>query len=220
MIASQPQTTLVLLRHGQTDWNALGRFQGQTDIALNDTGLQQATAAAKAIAGLRPDVLVASPFTRAQQTAGEVAKVTDLPIETDERLSEINCGSWEGLTMDQVTQIDPEFVKALREGRDYRRSPEGETAEETGERWAGAVRDIVETHAGRRIVVVSHGLAMRQGIAKLLGWDYELSQQHGPFDNCSWAILEQHHGGWRVATWNENVQTMMALIEDTNPEQV
>lgn len=213
------KTTLVLLRHGLTDWNAQGLFQGQKDIPLNEIGHQQAETAARALAAMKPEALWVSPLTRTRQTALPLARLTGLEPRFDDRLKEIHVGSWEGFRMEDVDGLDPEFRKALQEGRDHRRSPEGETATETGLRWAEVVREIAEEHRGQLVVVVSHGLALRQGIAAFLGWGWEASQQLGSFDNCSWATLEERHGRWRLATYNENVSSMMALMEDPSPEQ-
>ncbi|MCT1459197.1 histidine phosphatase family protein [Aestuariimicrobium sp. p3-SID1156] len=212
-------TTLLLLRHGQTDWNASGRFQGQKDVPLNSTGHQQAAVAARALAAMNPDALWCSPLTRTRETMAPLAQRTGLPVSYDDRLKEIHVGSWEGLTMETVDQVDPGFRRALAEARDYRRSPQGETATETGLRWASAISDISTAHEGQLVVVVSHGLALRQGVCAFLGWSWEVSQQLGSFDNCSWATLEDRHGRWRLATYNENVSSMMALMDDPSPEQ-
>lgn len=212
-------TDLILLRHGLTDWNATGRFQGQADIPLNDTGHEQARVAARALAAMQPDALWCSPLTRTRETIAPLVELTGLEVHFDDRLMEISVGSWEGLSFDAVDEIDPGFRQALRAARDHRRSPEGETAAETGERWASALREIVAAHEGQRVVVVSHGLALKQGIAAFLGWDWDHSQQLGSFDNCSWATLENEHDRWRLTSYNVNASEMMSLLDDPSAEQ-
>lgn len=213
-------TTLVLIRHGLTDWNAAGRFQGQHDIPLNEIGHLQAASMARAVSAMGPQVLYASPLTRTRQTMAPLAEATGLEVNHDDRLMEIHVGQWEGMTGDEVDAIDPEFFAGLRAGRDMRRSPTGETATETGERFRQALVDIVAKHPGQRIAVVSHGVALRQGIAAFLGWDWELSQQLGHYDNCSWATLELHHDKqWRLTGYGINAATMMTLLQDPSAEQ-
>ncbi|MGA4669608.1 histidine phosphatase family protein [Propionibacteriaceae bacterium Y1923] len=213
-------TTLILIRHGLTDWNAAGRFQGQADVPLNEIGHLQAASMARAVSGMRPEVLYASPLTRTRQTMAPLAEAVGLAVAYDDRLKEIHVGLWEGYSGEEVDQLDPEFFPGLRAGKDMRRSAEGETAEETGARFADAVRDIVAAHPGKRIAVVSHGVALKQGIAKFLGWDWERSQQLGHFDNCSWATLELHHDShWRLTGYGINAARMMSLMQDPSAEQ-
>ena len=212
-------TTLILIRHGLTDWNAAGRFQGRHDIPLNEIGHLQAATMARAVAGMGPEVLYASPLTRTRQTAAPLGQNTGLVAITDDRLMEIDVAAWEGYTAEDVAKIDPDFFPALRAGHDARRSPEGETAMETGARVHAALADIVAANEGKRVAVVSHGVALRQGIAAFLGWDWAHSQQLGAFDNCSWATLEQPHGTWRLTSYNINAATMMSLLDDPSAEQ-
>lgn len=195
---------LVLLRHGQTDWNVSRTYQGQHDVPLNQTGREQARAAAAALAGLGVDRVVASPLSRAAETAGMLATAAGVDVETDHRLTEIDVGSWVGWDMERAYREDPGFAAAMREGLDYRRSLSGETAAEVGERVGGALRDVVASSAdGSTVVVVSHGLAIRMGACALLGWGYELSLQLAAPRNCHWGVLEPaHSGGWRLMSWN------------------
>ena len=93
---------LILLRHGETDWNRAQRLQGHRDIALNDAGRHQAMDAAPSIVALRPEVIVASDLSRARETADSVAAVMDLPVGVDARMRETSMGMWEGLTRDEV----------------------------------------------------------------------------------------------------------------------
>jgi probable phosphoglycerate mutase len=202
---SAPSTRLVLWRHGVTDWNATGRFQGQADIPLNRTGLEQARRAAPALAALRPDALYSSPLRRAHATAEALAALTGLPIELDERLCEINVGSWAGLTTEQASKLDPGFAAAQAENRDFRRSPTGETAMEAAARVGGALEQIADRHPGQTVVVVGHGVSTRMSAAHLLGWGYETAIQLRAMDNTGWTILQRHGTGWRLAAYNVTV---------------
>lgn len=201
---SGQRTRLILWRHGQTDWNAQSRFQGQSDVPLNETGRAQASQAAAVLAELPVAAIYASTLSRAQVTAGVLAELVELPVRLDARLREIDVGSWEGLTLDSVRADNPEFAAAMAAGRDFRRSPEGETSVETGVRVGQALRDIAANHAGETVVVTGHGLAIRMATAELLGWDHSAAVQLGGMQNCGWTTLETKPGqGWRLITWNQ-----------------
>lgn len=198
-----PATRLVLLRHGLTDWNQAGRFQGQLDVGLNDVGRSQAEQTAPHIAALRPDVLISSDLTRAYDTARAVSAATGLEIIPEPRVQEINVGSWGGLTGAEMAERDPSFADALRSGRDFRRSPEGETADEVGTRMRLALTDLAGQYEGRTIVVVSHGLAIRMACGYLLGWDFAHTWQLGPMGNCGWSVLVRTADRpWRLEAYN------------------
>ncbi|MGJ6979614.1 histidine phosphatase family protein [Aestuariimicrobium soli] len=200
-------TTLLLWRHGRTEWNAAGRFQGQHDVPLDEVGLDQAEHAAEALTRWRPQVLYSSPLERARQTAGALARRTGLEPRLDDRLAEINVGSWVGLTPADLAG-DPEYAKAAR-GVDFRRSPSGETATEVGERVAGGVRELASSNPGKRVVVASHGLAIRMGVGALLGWDFETTWWLGAVRNCHWVELSVSEPAastgrrrWRLQAYN------------------
>ena len=197
-------TTVLLWRHGRTEWNAAGRFQGQHDIPLDEVGLDQAELAAEVLAAKHPQVLYSSPLGRARQTAEALARRTGLEPRLVDEVAEINVGSWVGLTSSDLAG-DPEFAKAAR-GIDYRRSATGETATEVGQRMAAAVREMVATNPGKRIVVASHGMAIRMGTGALLGWDFETTWWLGALRNCHWVELsvsdQPGRHRWRLQAYN------------------
>lgn len=195
---------LILWRHGQTSWNSTGRFQGQADIPLYATGEQQARSAAPVLAGYRPTRIIASDLVRAQQTAGELAGLTGLEVETDARFREIHVGEWEGLTIADVMRLDPDFIAREVAGGDSRRGETGESTGEVARRIADALSDVVD-HApdGEVIVVTMHGLAIRVGAAAFLGLDLQQARLFGGLDNCGWVVLDHHPSGmWRVMGYN------------------
>ena len=135
---------LIIWRHGRTEWNATGRFQGQADIGLDELGRRQAAGAARAIAALGPTAIVASDLSRARDTALALAEVTGLEVRYDRRLREIDVGSWEGLTVEVVNRVDPEHAHDHRLGADFRRSETGETAGEVAARVVAALTEIAD----------------------------------------------------------------------------
>lgn len=199
---------IIVWRHGRTEWNRTNRFQGQADIGLDALGERQAKRAAAVLAGYAPAALYSSDLSRAFRTAGALAELTGLPVRTDERLREIHVGSWEGLTGDEVKAADPESYVKLRAGEDVRRSPTGESVSEVGSRTAAALAEIGSSVPdGECVVVASHGLAARAGIAQLVGLEPAQWRLLGSMDNCCWSTIEWHRGGgyWRLATYNVGV---------------
>ena len=194
---------VILWRHGETAWNAQGRYQGQADVALNDRGLAQAAAAAVRIAGLRPDRIVSSDLGRAATTARELASCTGLTVELEPRLQEINVGDWAGLTNDEVFAAHPDFAAALRAGRDAQRSASGETGAQAGARVAEALLDIAEgSPDGSTVVAVGHGFALRVAMVFLLGLDYAHNLTLGGLWNASWSVLQPGGESWRLLSYN------------------
>ncbi len=178
---------LVLWRHGQTLWNLEQRFQGQSDIPLDETGQAQAERAARLLAALRPDMIVSSDLSRATATAAPLARLTGLEVVLDKDLRERHGGSWEGLTDEQIRERYPAEHASWM-------PPDGEPPAAVADRVAGALwRAAAAVHDGLA-VLVSHGAALRLGMSRLLGMPEELFGVLGPLSNCSWSVL-----GWRPA---------------------
>jgi probable phosphoglycerate mutase len=196
-------TRLVVWRHGNTDWNAGHRVQGQTDVPLNELGHRQAADAAELLLRLRPDVLVASDLRRAADTAAALATRAELPVRYDERLRERYFGAWQGLTMAEVAQTRPEEHARWAAGADDI-GGDIETLEDLGKRVADALRETAEhTPPGGTAVIATHGAAARQGIGHLLGWSREVLRTLRALQNCHWAELTYEESrGWQLAAYN------------------
>ncbi len=149
-------TTLLLARHGETDWNVERRVQGHSDTPLNDTGREQARALAGELAGESIDAVYSSDLLRAHETARIVADLRGLDVTAIADLRERHFGTWEGLTDDEISVRFP-HVRELP-GREW---GDAETHEEMAGRVLGALHRIAETHSGRRVLVVSHGGPLR-----------------------------------------------------------
>jgi broad specificity phosphatase PhoE len=148
-------TTLLLVRHGETDWNADGRLQGQTDRPLSDFGRRQARQLAAELTEEDLEAIYSSDLSRARETAQIVAERLGLPVLLDPDLREKDWGTWEGLTAVERDRV--EFV--------------GESTEEHQERILRALRRIAERHTGDgRVLVVTHGGSMRRVQTAALGW--------------------------------------------------
>ena len=197
---------VVVLRHGLTDWNDSGRFQGQADVPLNALGISQAEAAAVGLASVGITRIVSSDLGRAATTAAIISDRLGLPVELDARLQEVNVGTWSGLTTEQVAASDPEFSKALAAGHDFPRSPTGETATQAGARMAEALIDHAEAAAdGEVVLAVGHGLASRIAALLLIGLDYSHARLFVGLGNCHWLSLRPQEPAWRLISYNESV---------------
>ncbi|MFF3858278.1 histidine phosphatase family protein [Streptomyces sp. NPDC002209] len=205
---------IVLWRHGQTSWNLERRFQGSTDIELTETGVAQARRAARLLASLKPDAIVASDLKRAAATAAELAAVTGLDVTRDAALRETYAGEWQGLTHDEIIEKYGEQYAAWKRGEPVRRGG-GELETEVADRAA----PVVLEHAGRlpqggTLVVVSHGGTIRTTIGRLLGlaaYDWE---GLGGLSNCCWSVLGEGARGWRLLEHNAGTLPEPVLGDD------
>jgi len=186
----------VLWRHGQTIWNVERRFQGQTDIPLDETGEAQAEYAARRLATLRPDAIFSSDLIRAASTAAPLARLTGLAVTLDKDLRERSGGDWEGLTDDVIAERYPAERASWN-------PPNGEPTVAVADRVRAALARVAATLAdGQLAVVVSHGAALRLGMERLLGLPEEAFGALGPLSNCSWSVLAQRRDRWRLLEHN------------------
>lgn len=163
-------TRLLLIRHGETDWNVEGRYQGQTDVPLNARGREQAQALAAAVASIPIAAVYSSDLQRALDTAKVVAERTRAPIEIDARLREINQGEWEGLMGAEVRERWPELTALRRKDPEAFAPPGGEPFIAVRERALAAVTGATKAHRDGTVAIVSHGLALaivRVALARL-----------------------------------------------------
>ncbi|HLS00885.1 MAG TPA: histidine phosphatase family protein [Beutenbergiaceae bacterium] len=195
---------VILWRHGQTDYNAAGKLQGQVDIPLNATGISQATQAAAVLSGVRPSVVITSDLSRAADTAKYLAEQTGVETIVDTRLRERSFGDWEGLTRQEIHQRWPDEYEVWRRGG----HPQGINAESRGDlgaRIAEAVDEWArEFEISDTVVFVGHGAAISSGITTLLGQDPESWRGISGLSNCHWSVLEPGAGQpkWRLTGHN------------------
>lgn len=162
---------IYLVRHGETTWNALTKFQGHTDVPLSDTGRKQAKMLAHRLASVKFSGFYASDLQRAYKTAEIVAAPHGLNVIKMPELRELNFGAWEGLTRNEIKNSYDKELSQWWTSPLTARIPLGETLSEVVERTTGAIKRIVESHQGGKVLVVSHGGAIRSIIASVLGID-------------------------------------------------
>jgi probable phosphoglycerate mutase len=215
---------VVFWRHGRTQWNLDNRFQGATDVPLDEVGVAQATAAAPALARMAPTRIVASDLERALTTARILGQLADVPVAADPDLRETDGGAWQGRTREEILAEHNALFLAWIAGHDVR-PPGGESRNEVVARVLRAVHRHLEGLApGETLVVVSHGGAIRGGIGGLLGLAPEQWTALGVIANCAWSVLSQLHlpgepGGepvsrWRLEEYNATSAPIAALGAD------
>jgi len=169
-------TTLLLVRHGETDWNADGRLQGQTDRPLSDFGRRQARRLAEELADEELEAIYSSDLVRARETAEIVGKRLGLPVALDPDLREKDWGTWEGLTAVERDRV--EFV--------------GESTQAHQERILRALRGIATHHPGDgRVLVVTHGGSMRRVQTAAMGMALPV------VENCGRWLCVVENGSFR-----------------------
>lgn len=209
---------LVLWRHGRTEWNATRRFQGQIDVALDDTGRAQARQAAQQLAQLPPSAIVASDLSRAQDTAASLAALAGLTVQTDERLRETNAGSWQGLDRTELLAAHGPELAAWAGGSDLRPGG-GERRSEVAQRMVEAIEDaLVEVPSDGTLVVVTHGGAARAAVGQLLDLPIANWAILGVLTNCAWTVLSEQPPDsglrWRLEEYNARSLPQTAFGDD------
>ncbi len=177
---------ILLIRHGQTDWNAEGRWQGHQDVPLNATGLAQAGALAEHLSQRPITAVYSSDLLRAHATAGLIAERFGLTVKDDARWRELHLGVFQALTTTEITAQYPEEFRRMRDEYMDFAVPQGEARRDMQARAYAAYLDILANEAGPEIVVVSHGGTIRMLLLKLFGDDI----LHRSVQNTSISIIE------------------------------
>lgn len=153
-------THLYLVRHGQTDWNVEGRWQGQSDVPLNDTGRKQAAAMATALAHAGLQAIYASDLIRAVETAQALAETTGIKVQYDPRLREIHQGEWQGLLASDIQARYGDAFQRRRQNPLNVHPPGGETVRQVQRRVISAVEEILAKHPYGQVAIISHGFSL------------------------------------------------------------
>ena len=208
---------IVLWRHGRTEWNATGRFQGQLDPPLDEVGRNQAILAAPHLVAaglpLEGTVVVSSDLSRAAETAATLTALLGVPLRLDERLREHGMGVWEGLTRDEVGQRFPDQLADWTAGRPVR-GRGGEDPADVADRALAALADLPSAQVA---VVVTHGGTAGRLLERLLGIDPDHRRVLGPLGNCAWSELSRHGERWRLIRHNSSVLELPAVDGDGAP---
>ncbi len=191
MSASQDRrpTRLVLIRHGETDWNVEGRYQGQADPPLNARGVAQAQELARRLQGVGLDLLYSSPLRRARQTAEIIAQALGIPLYLEPRLKEIAQGEWETLLVTEIQERYPELFQRWETEPWSVQIPGGETLAQVQERVYQAVDEILARHPGKTIGLVAHRLPIALLKVRYQGLD-PAQVRNLALPNTYWEVIQ------------------------------
>ena len=200
--------TLYIVRHGETEWNKIGRYQGITNVPLNENGIAQAKACGNALKNVHFDRILSSDLSRALVTAETIRGNRQLEIKTDERLREINFGDWEKLLFTEIEERWPGLIDQMYRRPDIVKVPNGESFQEVQDRAWSAVSDFLnENNEDETILITCHGGTIRTILCKLL----DISISHcWNFSQGNTAINRVFYNGM-----GESNHNILNLLNDT-----
>lgn len=186
---------LILVRHGETEWTSLGKFQGVTDIGLNEKGRKQCRLLGVSLRDEKIDAIYSSDLKRAVETASEIASYHGLPVWADLDLREMNYGVLEGLTSVELKEKYPDILSEWINNPEKVRIPEGESIKRVRKRAFRAIHKIYKKHSRRTVVVVSHNITIKILLSKFLGKNFS-----------EFLTLELHPSSKSVVVCNDRLE--------------
>jgi probable phosphoglycerate mutase len=196
------ETSLIVIRHAETEWNRERRMQGTTDTRLSDLGCAQAQALGRRLAGRKFAALYSSNLSRARQTAEAIAVLTGRDVVTDPRLQERRFGIFEGLLADEIRARYPEeHARFASRDPDYE-VPGGESASAFAARCLGCLSEIAGRHSGEEVVVVTHGLVLDSLYRAAHGLGHG-EPRPVPLINASVNFFGYGGSAWRMVLWGD-----------------
>jgi alpha-ribazole phosphatase len=195
-------TRLLLVRHGSTAWNAQSRYQGRSDISLNEDGREQVKLLAERLRTEEIDAFYASDLRRAWETAEAIAAHHDLPIHAAPRLQEIGFGAWEGKTHEQIKEDDPESLDRWYDDPIHASPPGGETLKEVTRRVEAAYQGVMDRHPEETVLIAAHGGTLRVLLCLALGVPPQKYWQFR-FDVASLSELNTYDKGTVLSALND-----------------
>lgn len=199
------KTTVLLIRHGETEWNLLGKFQGCTDIALSSDGIKQAEALKERLNG-DFDYIYSSPLMRAHETAKIISAGYDKEVTVVPDIREINFGEWEGLTIKGIAEKYPEVFKGWRTDKNEAKFCGGDSSILNASlRAKKCIMDIVHKHEGKKIAIVAHGGIIKAGLIGLFEWDMSMYHKMALGNTCINTIR-----------FNDDFKPVLLGLNDTN----
>jgi broad specificity phosphatase PhoE len=194
--------TLVLVRHGQTDWNVKGRYMGWTDEGLNEEGLRQAERLGRRLERWPIGAIFSSPLKRARSTAEMVAGPHSLPVQIVDELGEMRIGEWEGMYAGDIAARYPGLWKTWRANPGDFRMPGGESLDEVRDRAVRAFNRMMDGPKGRMVLAVTHDVVVRLLVAHCLGVSEDIYRRL-EVGNASITVIEQAGDKCRLRVLND-----------------
>lgn len=193
---------VLLARHGETEWNAVGRIQGQADPGLAESGRRQAEALARRLARAGLGGIVSSDLRRARETAEVVATAAGLPVRLDPGFREQHLGEWEGRTFQEVAALFPDLGRRFRSREPEFRPPGGESREELQARAVAALDRHAPAPGAPPLLVVAHGGVVQSLVYAILGLPLA-SPRRFRLPNAGLTVVEREKGTWTLSTLND-----------------
>ena len=199
------KTIVQLIRHGETEWNKLGKFQGCTDIFLSENGVEQAKLLKERLKG-DFDFIYASPLSRALETAKILISETSQEVVIAPEIREINFGEWEGLTIQEIKEKYPEEFKNWRMDKKESYICGGDfSIHNAANRAKKCIFDIITKHKGKKIVIVAHGGIIKAGLIGIFDWDMTMYHKMALGNTCINTIV-----------FDNELQPSLIGLNDTN----
>lgn len=205
---------LLVVRHGETEYNAAGRMQGQLDSELTAVGMEQIRAAAPVLAGYEPGYIVSSDLSRAARTAEEIGRVCGMPVKLDPRLRETHLGRWQGLTLPEVEDGWPGAWDVWR-GDPTWSPPGGESRVDVAARAMPLIDELIDQFdgsvdgPGATAMLVAHGGLIGSLSCALMGLPApSWTALAGP-GNCRWTVLRRRAPHWRLVGHNVGCEPLL-----------
>jgi len=194
---------VTLIRHGETQWNRLGKQQGIQNSKLTETGINQAKATALALSELGGfDAMFSSPLGRATQTAAILAEALNITFQIEDNLKERNLGIMQGLTINEFKHAHPEAYEGFNSRDPDFVIPEGESSRQRYERGNSCIGTIAARHPGQKILVVTHGGIIDGVIRRIMGMPLQVPRMYSLF-NCSINVISIFKDSWRLLSWGD-----------------
>lgn len=211
-------TRLVLIRHGQSEWNSQHRVQGHSGSGLTERGRRQADGTAAWVAATHPTArLVTSDLPRCRETAAPIAASLGVTAVEDRQVRERSFGRWEGLTLDEIEAVDPDLWRRWRSGQDVVREVGGESGADLTERVAAAFTAHTDgLGEGDTVVVVTHGGPVWHGMHALLDLPWATL---GGVGNAAVTELVRGADGWWCESWNQTSHLPVELRTSFRPSE-
>ncbi len=207
------KTTLVLIRHGETEMNVGNVFRGRRDIPLTDNGRTQADQLARALCDWPLTAVYSSPLQRAAETARRVAGPHGLPVTPADEFQNICLGEWEGRSKEEVREEYPRLWKQWVEAPEDLQLAGAETLGDVRERVSRGLGLLMERHAGSTVAVISHRSVLKVALAVILGLERDFFWKFY-LDNCSYSLVERHPQlGYTLVCLNETCHLSRRTVE-------
>ncbi|MCG8338895.1 MAG: histidine phosphatase family protein [Proteobacteria bacterium] len=196
------ESTLIVIRHGETEWNIQGRWQGHNDSPLTNNGIDQAKAAAQAVKSFKTSALYSSDLGRTIQTAESIVAETGHTILTDARLRERHLGIFQGLTIQQMSESYPSDYEHFKSGDAEYKVPEGESIRQRYNRSIECINELASNHPGESIIVVTHGGVLDGFFRYVTGLGLSAPRFYKIW-NCGLNIFAKGSNGWALHTFGD-----------------